>query len=185
MNTQSRVLKWVLIVGIVLVLNMFFNYSLSLIYKSPDYTKYVPQTQVIDAVNTKEECLKIGGQWNANVRPYPDAGNISAPMPIGVSTGYCDPNFTREQEFIAAEKVYDRNVFITLVLLGALCVAAGSLLKKNELIKIALSLAGVFSFVIASMRYWGSANDLIKVIILAIALTILIWVAIKKFQDAS
>jgi hypothetical protein len=59
----------------------------------------------------------------------------------------------------------------------------GSFLKSNILIGIALSLAGVLSFIIASMRYWTSADDLIKVIILAISLAILIWVAMKKFKS--
>ncbi len=89
------------------------------------------------------------------------------------------------KNYDAAQKTYDRNVFITLVILGALCVALGSFLSVNAAISIALSLAGVLSFVVASMRYWGSADDLIKVIILAIALAILIWVAVKKFKNQS
>ena len=48
---------------------------------------------------------------------------------------------------------------------------------------MALSFAGVLSFIIASMRYWTSADDLIKVIILGIALAILIFIAFKKFKD--
>jgi hypothetical protein len=67
--------------------------------------------------------------------------------------------------------------------LGAICVAIGNFLKRNLVVGIALSLAGVLSFIIASMRYWGSADDLIKVIILAIALAILIWLAIKRFKN--
>jgi hypothetical protein len=62
-------------------------------------------------------------------------------------------------------------------------VAVGTFLKGNMLISVALSLGGVLSFIIASMRYWTSADDLIKVIILAIALAILIWVAVKKFKN--
>ena len=181
MNTQSKVLKWALIIGIVIVLNLFFNYALSLIYKAPDYSIYFKQPQVVDAINTKEDCLKIGGQWNENSRDI-----YGQPILIGKTPaikGFCDPNFTKQQDFENAQKVYDRNVFITLVLLGAICVALGSFLKGNLLISTALSLAGVLSFIIASMRYWGSADNLVKVIILAIALGILVWVAMKKFKD--
>jgi hypothetical protein len=151
MQTQSKVLKWSLIIGIVIVVNLFFNYTLSLIYKQPDYNNFC--------------------------QPVPVAvpsGNISV-----VNTQY----ITCQNNFQTAENNYDRNVFITLVILGALCVAAGTFFKNNMVIGIGLSLSGVLSFIIASMRYWGSADDLIKVIILAIALAILFWVAVKKFKD--
>ena len=178
METQSKVLKWSLIIGIVIVLNLFFNYALSLAYKNPEYETFCPNTsQVVENVNTQKQCIAIGGQWNPNYYNQPVPAEKTAPQ------GYCDQQFTCRNNYDAAQKIYDRNVFITLVILGALCVAVGSFLKGNMLISIALSLAGVLSFIIASMRYWSSADDLIKVIILAIALAILIWVAVKKFKN--
>ncbi len=178
MQTQSKVLKWSLIIGIVLVVNLFFNYTLSLVYQEPEYEDYFPQSQVIAQITDKEECLKVGGQWNENVGWAEVYGK-----PVPAPKGYCDPNFTKQQEFSDARKSYDRNVFVTLVLLGAVCVVIGNFLKTNLVVGIALSLAGVLSFIIASMRYWGSADNLVKVIILAIALGILIWLAIKKFGN--
>ena len=151
MQTQSKVLKWSLIIGIVIVINLFFNYTFSLVYKQPDYNTFCQPTPV--AV---------------------PQGNLST-----INTQY----ITCQNNFQTAENNYERNVFITLVILGALCVAVGTFFKNNLVIGVALSLSGVLSFVIASMRYWGSADDLIKVIILAIALAILFWVAIKKFKN--
>ncbi len=178
MQTQSKVLKWSLIIGIVIVLNLFFNYTLSLIYKHPLYETFCPTQQVNEAVTTEKVCVDQGGQWNANI---PNIG----PKETGavIPAGYCNLQFTCGNNYNAAQKVYDRNVFITLVILGAICVAIGSFFAGNALISTALSLAGVLSFIIASMRYWSSADDLIKVIILAIALAILIWVAVKKFKN--
>ncbi len=181
MNKQSKVLKWTLIIGIVIVLNMFFNYVLSLVYKEPDYNVFLPQQQIVEAPTTKEDCLKVGGQWIVNP-PSVKTGSSYFDN-IKIPPGYCNADFLRQQEFEKMQKVYDRNVFITLVLLGALCVLIGNFLKKNMLIGIALSLAGILSFIIASMRYWSSADNLIKVIILGIALVILVWVAVKKFKD--
>ena len=177
MQPQSKVLKWALIIGIVIVINMFFNYTLSLIYKNPKFEAFCPSTQVIENINTQKQCVDIGGQWNSNYYSQP------VPTEKTAIQGYCDQQFSCRNNYDAAQKVYDRNVFITLVILGALCVALGNFLKGNMLIGIALSLAGVLSFIIASMRYWTSADDLIKVIILAIALAILIWVAVKKFKN--
>ncbi len=174
MNTQSKVLRWSLIIGIVIVLNMFFNYALSLIYKQPEFNVYCPNTAQIIEANTKDSCVVKGGQWNENTAYAPQKFD---------SSGYCDLQFTCRQNFDSAQKVYDRNVFITLVILGALCVLLGNYLKSNLVLGQSLSLAGVFSFIIASMRYWSSADNLIKVLILLIALIILIWVAIKKFKN--
>ncbi|OIO29515.1 hypothetical protein COX93_02025 [Candidatus Nomurabacteria bacterium CG_4_10_14_0_2_um_filter_30_12] len=180
MNTQSKVLKWSLIVGIVIVINLFFNYTLSLVYKNPTFEAFCPNTsQIVKIIDNQESCVTAGGQWNSGVynQYLKETNQPTAPQ------GYCDQQFTCRNDYDAAQKMYDRNVFITLVILGAFCVAIGNFLMGNMLISIALSLAGVLSFIVASMRYWSSADDLIKVIILAIALGILVWVAIKKFKN--
>lgn len=175
METQPKVLKWSLILGIVIVLNLFFNYTLSLVYDRPEYENFCPNRQVIEPVLTQEACLDLGGQWNANVYTDP----VSGLKPVA---GYCDTDFTCRQNYEEASRTYDRNVFMTLVILGALSVAAGSFFVGNMVISQALSLGGVLSFIIASMRYWGSADDAIRVLILAISLVILAWVAVKKFK---
>ncbi len=174
MNNTSKVLKWSLIIGMVIVINLFFNYALSLIYKQPDFVKFCPNTSQVVEANTKDSCVAKGGQWNEN--------NMYAPQKTEAN-GYYDLQFTCRQDYDASQKNYDRNVFVTLVVLGALCVAGGNFFKGNMVIGQSLSLAGVLSFVVASMRYWSSANDGIKVLILGIALVILIWVAVKKFRD--
>lgn len=179
MNTQSKVLKWSLIVGIVIVINLFLNYSLSLVYKEPDYNTYCPSSQVNEA-QTKEMCLAQGGQWNG----YADPSQVAPTGQLNVKpAGYCDLQYTCRMNFDLANKSYQKNVFVTLVILGALLVLLGNFLKGNEVIAGALSFAGVLSFVIASMRYWGAANDAIRVGILGIALILLLWVAYKKFKN--
>jgi hypothetical protein len=183
METQSKVLKWSLVIGIVIVINLFFNYALSLAYKSPKFEVFCPAAQVNKVVDNQNACVMAGGQWNENIYNAVNTTPTSEIKGVTTPLGYCNLQFTCQNNYQAAQKIYDRNVFITLVILGALCVAIGTLLKINGVISIALSLAGVLSFVVASMRYWTSADDLIKVIILAIALAILIWVAIKKFKN--
>ena len=148
MNTQSKVLKWALVIGLVIVLNLFFNYALSLIYKQPTYEAFCPNNaQVVEAITNKDQCLDIGGQWNENLY------NEMSPIEKNQSKGYCDRDFSCRNDFENARKIYDRNVFVTLVLLGALSVAGGVFLKGNNLLSTALSFAGVLSFVVASMRY--------------------------------
>jgi general stress protein CsbA len=124
---SSPLVKWSLIAGIIIVMNLFFNYALSLLYTAPDYSRYVS-----------------------------------------------------ESAYLLAQNHYDKNIFIALLLLGIVSLIAGSLLD-NEVLSISFSWVGVLSLFIASVRYWSDANNLLKVVILAIALGSLIWIAIKKF----
>ncbi|KKR79788.1 MAG: hypothetical protein UU24_C0002G0024 [Candidatus Nomurabacteria bacterium GW2011_GWA2_40_9] len=180
METQPKVLKWALIIGIIIVLNLFLNYTISLFYKEPDYNLYFLQPQVVETINNKEDCLKVGGQWNEGNYRYEK--NMPVPVSSGdIYKGYCDPNFTKQQDFNDAQKIYQRNVFIMLVVFGVLALILGAFIS-NEIVTIGFSWGGVISLIIASIRYWSTADNLIKVLILGFALDALIWLAIKKFK---
>ncbi len=182
METKPKLLKWALIIGIVVVLNLFLNYTISLFYKQPDFNTYFPQQQVVEPITTKEACLAVGGQWYAN-NNIPSKGMIQAPTTSPkINNSYCDPNFTKQQEFSHAEKVYNRNIFIILVVLGVIALLLGVFIP-NEIITFGFSWGGVLSLIIASIRYWSVADNIVKVIILAFALGALIWLAIKKFGN--
>lgn len=172
-------LKWSLIVGIVVVLNLFFNVSLSLIYQEPQYEKFCKTEQVVPRVDKQDECVAAGGQWSEFVpekRPLPDGSSVFV-------EGYCNQNFTCEREFRGALGDYNRNVFVTLVVLGVLSVLAGFLTGSfSQALSTALSFGGVLSFIIASIRYWQYAESYIQVIILGAALLALIAIAVKKFR---
>lgn len=180
METQSKVLKWGLIIGIIIVLNLFFNYSLSLIYKTPEYVDFCPTSQVVTIPDNQNVCVNKGGQWTNN-----SYYGKTVPVQIGEKqpTGYCDLEYTCRTNFDTANKTYNRNIFVFLVILGALSVLLGNFFKGNDVVSNGFALGGVLSFVIASMRYWGDADNIIKVIILAIALGLLIWIAMKKFKN--
>ena len=64
---------------------------------------------------------------------------------------------------------------------GVATVALGALLKI-EILSAGFSWAGVLALVIAAMRYWSDANNLFKVVILALALGLLVWISVKKFR---
>lgn len=175
---ESKILKWSVIIGIMIVLNLFFNYTLSLVYSAPKYENFCPQTQVVNVPDNQNECVAEGGQWTSDAyyKPRAVAGEI-------VPMGYCNLQYTCGQAYESARDTYSRNIFVALVVLGALSVLIGNFFGGNAVISNGLALGGVLSFVIASMRYWGAANDLIRVVILAIALGILFYIAVKKFHS--
>ncbi len=175
----NKFTKWAMVIAIVVVLNLFFNYAISLVYKAPQYENYFPTTQVVEPITNKEDCLKVGGQWtdpDTRYQPVPVSGMKTAPV-----VGYCDPNYTKQIEFTAAQKTYSRTVFIILVVLGVISLGLAAVFT-NAILSLAFSWGGVLSIVIASMRYWSDADNLFKVIILAMALGALIWLAMKKFN---
>ncbi len=180
METQSKVLKWGLIIGIIIVLNLFFNYALSLFYKAPEYVKFCPTSQVVTIPDNQQACVDKGGQWTNN-----NYYEKTVRVPVGEvqPKGYCDLDYTCRTQFEDANKSYTRNIFIFLVILGALCVLVGNFFKGNNVISNGLALGGLLSFIVASVRYWNDANDYVHVFILAIALAILIWIAVKKFKN--
>jgi hypothetical protein len=185
-KTPISILKWSLIIGIVIVLNLFYNYTLSLVFSAPDYNTFCAQKQVNISPDTQEKCVAEGGAWTQ----YPSNVNpklINQPVIVDPNNttnvvGYCDQSFSCNQKYQEASKVYDRNVFITLVVLGVITFVASLFFVNFEILSVALSIGAVLDFVIASIRYWARADDLIKVLILGVALAVLIWVAIKKFN---
>jgi len=173
----SSIIKWSLIVGIVIVINLFINYAISLVYESPKYENYCKQEQVIEAVTSQDVCLAKGGQWNQNT--YMD------PSVVGktIANGSCDLQYTCRTAYDSASKIYERNIFVILVVVGIALVAGSFALAFNWILSVSASMAGILSIIIASMRYWGEADNWLRVIILFVALCALIYFAVKKFKD--
>ena len=185
-NTITKETKrfgWIqasVIVAIVIVMNMFFNYAISLIYTEPQYDTFCPTDVYNKAYNTSAECVANGGAWSEQAVPMPASANQTAPIKTQI-TGYCNPTYTCQKNYDSSHTLYDRNVFIILVALGVLALVAGAFVEI-PLLSVAFSWAGVLSIIIASIRYWSNADNLIHVLILAAALGALIWLAVKKFN---
>jgi hypothetical protein len=174
-------LKWILVVGLIVVLNLFFNFAIQLVYDQPEYIDFCEEKQVKVQPQTQEECLAEGGAWTED--PYYEKERAVTPAlePI-VRQGYCDADFTCRQEFDDARSVYNRNVFVVLAILGVASILAGIFITVSS-VSLGLSLGGVLSLIIASIRYWSDMDEILRVIILAVALIALIWVGIKKLRD--
>jgi hypothetical protein len=154
---KSNVAKWSLIIGIVVLFNLFINVSLDMVFESPEYDEFCESNlryptkveelsqEEIDAQNQKwEEC---------------------------------------QSEYDSAREEYEKKVFVTLISIGVVIFLISLIGKLNYVVATSLSLAAVLNFIIASMRYWSSAEQLFRVIILGLALAILVWIGIKKFSD--
>ena len=186
-NTEQRALKWSLIIGIIVVLNLFFNYGISVVFEDePQYDDFCTAGRISVPIETPEQCQEVGGVWEADRYPKPLEPAIDETGQTRVRpAGYCDADHTCREDFDAARDDYNRDVFIILVILGIASLVVGMTLKKSEVVATGLSYGGVLSLIIASLRYWSSADDIIKLLILAVALGVLVWLGIKKFGDQS
>ena len=179
-NKPNKFVHVALVVGLVIVINLFLNYTLSVVYKQPNYDDYFNRPQVVESYKTQESCLSVGGQWTENSH-YQEDLKYAKGREV-VDTGYCDANYTKQKSFDEKQKAYDLNVFVTLIICGIALTILG-IVRRHPILSPAFTWAGVLSYIIASTRYWGTATSILRVVILGIALVALIYVALKKFSN--
>lgn len=181
-NTKS-IVKWALILGIIIVLNLFFNYTISLLYKAPQFENFCPVALTSKAYVDKNSCFEAGGQWNETTVPVEikDGSKVVSTAPQ--ITGYCDVTYSCSKVYNNTQSVYNRNVFIILVILGIASLALGSFVTGISVVSLGLSFGGVISLFIGSVRYWSDMDDWLRVAVLGVALAALIWLGVKKIRD--
>ena len=83
-NQPPKVLKWALIIGIVIVLNLFVNYALSLVFIEPQFDQFCGGKDFSTTVVNQNDCTNAGGEWT----PYVDGRPIEVKPSVMVD-GYC------------------------------------------------------------------------------------------------
>ncbi len=179
-KNRSSVIKWALVIGIAIVINLFLTYLVRVVYHEPLFEDFCLEKQVNEVIETKEACIEIGGQWNENnvkSMPVVQRGDVFEP------NGYCNTTFTCQKQFDDVNKVYNRNVFIVFVIAGIILLGGSVFLAGAEAVSLGLSFGGVLALIIGSTTYWSDMEDILRVVILGFALIALIFVAWKKFRD--
>lgn len=172
--------KWILVVGIALVSNLFLNYALDAFYPSPKFDTFCPQKEVITPITEQKACIAAGGQWTNE--PYKYVG-MATPVPADAPRGYCNENYTCGKSFEEAMKGYNRNIFIVLVVAGTALLVGSIFASTIEAVALGFSFAGILSLIIGTMRYWASMDERLRVVVLGFALVSLVWIGVKKFRD--
>lgn len=170
----SSFLTWAVAIAIVIITNLFFYYAIATVYHEPTFDSFCPVKN--EQYTTPEQCVAAGGQWS-NYQMAPK--EITEAVKNGQQLGYCDPNFTCQKAYDGAHSVYNRNVFLVLIIASIIIMGVG-LFISIEVLSIGFTWAGVLSLIIASIRYWSDANNISKLVILALALAALVWLSIKR-----
>lgn len=176
--------KFALALSIVVVLNLFFNVGIAAFYHQPQYDDFCG-LETRQYYETKEACEAIGGEWigYANGGPHPKVARPIVEPGVQEPREYCDAQAACRKEHEAAINLYNRNVFVVLVVLGAISVALGIFFNAVAAISSGFLYGGLLSFLIGSIRYWSDMNEYIRFIILGIVLAALVWVGWKKLKD--
>ncbi len=174
---HPKFVRWALLVGIVVILNIFFSVVLALLYPAPKYEAYCPM-QVSVNPTTPSECDAQGGIWNA-YSPAPVPTDVAAPKP----TGYCDMYAKCQKPYQAASDQHALYAFVVMVVLGVLALLLGLVPIGSSIVSSGLSYGGVVSLVIGSTEYWGSAGNWIRLAIATVGLAALLYIGWKRFKD--
>ena len=160
METKS-ILKWALVLSIVVVLNLFFNFAIDSFYDSPDYNDYCGNQSepVVNVPRNQEQCVADGGQWTENAgKPIPESVIRENTEPAG----WCDIDFTCRKEYEEAQSLYNRNVFVGLVITGLVALVIGLFVSVTG---SAVSLG--LSFLRRGLRGVGKEGGILAVIRMA------------------
>lgn len=176
-NHRLAILKWSVALALVIVVNLFFHYLIATVYPEPKLDAFCSPNPI--TYNDAVSCVNAGGQWTNNQL---SPAQVTDAVKQGQPLGYCDPDYTCNQHYTQAHSIYNRNVFITLIVLSITVLFLGAF-SVFEVLTLGLSGAGVFSLIIASLQYWSDANNWMRVVILLVALLLLIWLAIRKFRE--
>lgn len=178
--------KIIIVLGIIIVLNLFFNYGIDTFYKGPKYENFCKPEALSKQYAVKEECEAVGGFWTENTNIKIGSEEPHA-LPVIKDAkeprGWCDVEYTCRKDFESARDFYNRNVFIILIIAGMVSIIIGFLIGQSDTVSLGLSFGGLLSLIIGTIRYWSAMDDYLRFIILGAALAVLIWIGIKKFQN--
>ncbi len=170
--------KFAVMLGIIVALNVFLIVSRSLILAEPKYENYCkPQMYAVQPA-TAQQCTDLSGTWNPAPPPYA-TGTKGETAP----QGYCDLSAKCQKEYQTAHEQYALYAFIFGIAFGVLAIIVGVLPIGSSIVSAGLSYGGVLSFIIASVQYWGDAGSLLRFGISTVALAALIYLGIKRFRD--
>lgn len=160
--------KLILVLGIIIVLNLFFNFGVRTFYHEPQYNDLCPEgylryAPVSYPADPKDKAVMFEYE--------------KSQIEIGKKQKECSDKYN------AVRDVYNRNVFIVLITLGVLSIIIGFLVGSAEAVSLGLSFGGLISLIVGTIRYWSAMNDYLRFVILGIALVALIWTGLKKFRE--
>ncbi len=150
----------VISIAIALIFVFFIGYGIEVFHDTPEHDTFCPR---LWDIQSEEECKEAKGIWR------------------GEKEGLCQNTATCYLQFEKARDRHDLVVFIVALIIGVGGLI-GSYFIKQHLVGNGLAGGSILLILYGVMRYWRQANDIVKFVLLGIALAVLIWMAYKKFK---
>jgi hypothetical protein len=173
-----KFVRWAVMLGIVIALNLFILVARTLVLTLPDQTLYCPAPTASNTPQTAQSCSDAGGIWN-------DLSDPSTPTTAAPTkaTGYCDLSTKCMPQYEAAFTKYELYSFVIEIGLGVLAIVISVLPIGSAIVSAGLAYGGVLAFIIAGAQYWSEASSLLRLGMSVLALGTLIYIGIKRFHD--
>ena len=171
-------------VAVAILSAVFVILLIDVVYPEPKYSDYCgdefgPRAKPVpvgiepkcDYEYSEEEqkCVQDGGLVRIK---YNESG-----CPIFDKCDFCN------KDYDAARKVYTRNVFIIAGALGVISIFAGTL-WKIEFLGTGLMYGGIILMFYATVKFFGDADKILRVIIIFVELVIVLWIGYKKLYKS-
>ena len=165
MDIKSKLLS--IAIGIVLVFFVF--YGIETFHPEPKWEDFCGEPRAQKLLQTEESCLSEGGQWTPQ-----EVRCITEPCP----QGFCDADFTCRTQYDDIKELYDKDIFIAGLIIGAILFVVGYVLAQ-EAVGAGILGGSILTLFVTLTRYWDHLHDTWRFLILGVILAILIWVGYK------
>lgn len=164
----TKIKSAILALVIAIVLASLVGYAINVFDESPEWDDYcgdvgLNRLKPVEnpKLETQENCeAQEGAKWMTN---------------------YCDYNYQCQMDYDDARDKHSLTVFLVSVPAGLIALFVGVVLGLPS-VSSGLMLGGVFLVFYGTSSYWSNFSDIVRVVILAIALSILIWLGYKKLE---
>lgn len=164
----TKIKSAILALVIAIVLASLVGYAINVFDPAPEWDDYcgdVGLNRLKPVENPKQETMESceaqeGAKW---------------------MNGYCDYSYQCQMDWDDAREKHSKTVFLVSVPAGLIALFVGVSLGLAS-VSSGLMLGGVFLVFYGTANYWSNFSDIIRVVILAIALAALIWLGYKKLE---
>ncbi|NQV91089.1 hypothetical protein HQ489_01305 [Candidatus Woesearchaeota archaeon] len=166
--------KFLLTFAIAIIFVFFIGYGIEVFHDPPEYQDFCPEVYHLD---NETACQAAGGTWSDGLDP----GVEGIKQPIPAEKRFCSNKLDCYIGYQELQDKHDLVVFVVAIIIGILAIVVGVILNKDA-ISTGILAGGVLLLLYGTIRYWRHADDVLKFILLGIALAVLIWLGYKKFD---
>lgn len=175
--------KLAMILGITILLPLFFGLFMDALYREPTYDMYCNESKFsVPYPQPAKPEINCTYSYGPEQQQCERSGGISR-MKYDIngcsSYDWCD---YCSKDYTAARSVYNRNLFLILAPLGLIVVILGIYLTVDYL-GAGMMMGGLITMFYATVRYFSDMSKMLRALVILVELLIIMWIGYKKIDD--